>query len=92
MNDKKKYQSQLAGAERLLTDRTNAAAHDRIQLRNAVCAFHTAERARGISNQAVQTSVEGILKRAENGAGGGTDSHRELAQQLIDWCVNRDPT
>lgn len=90
MTEKQEYRSLLAEAERLLSGRTNAAAKDRIKLRDAVCAFFAAERARGISIRAVQTTVEGILKRADDGAGDGT-GHRVLAQQLIAWCVNLEP-
>lgn len=91
MTDKKEYRSLQAEAERRLSGRTNAAANDRIKLRDAVCAFFAAERARGISIAAVQTTVEGILKRAENGGRDGTDDHRELARRLIEWCVNLNP-
>lgn len=90
MMDKKEYRSLLAEAERRLSGRTNTAANDRIKLRDAVCAFFAAERARGISIAAVQITVEGILKRAEDVAGGET-GHRELARQLIEWCVNLEP-
>jgi hypothetical protein len=91
MTDKNEYRSLLAEAERHLSGKTNAAANDRIKLRDAVCAFFAAERARGISIGAVQASVEKILLRAEAGAGHRADGHRELARQLIDWCVRLDP-
>ena len=91
MTDKNEYRSLLAEAERHLSGRTNAAANDRIKLRDAVCAFFVAERARGISISAVQVAVEKILRRSEVGAGYRADGHRELAQQLIDWCVKLDP-
>lgn len=91
MTDRKEYRSLLAEAERRLSGSTNAAANDRIKLRDAVCTFFAAERARGIPIAAVQTSVEKILQRAEVGAGDRADGHRELAQQLIDWCVKLDP-
>ncbi len=91
MTDKKEYRSLQAEAERRLSGRTHAAADDRIKLRDAVCAFFAAERARGTSVESVRTAVEGILEQAGRGGGDGTGDHRELASQLIDWCMNPNP-
>lgn len=87
--ENKEYQELLAEAEELLSDRTNEAIHDRIALRDAVCAYLESERSQGVSLEVIRQSVEGILKRAEARAAGGngSDGQRELAQQLIDWCV-----
>ena len=89
VTDKKEYQALLAEAEGLLSDRTKEATLDRIALRDAVCAYLDAERAQGVSLEVIRQSVEGILKRAETRAAGGdrSDGYRELAQRLIDWCV-----
>ena len=87
--ENKEYQELLAEAEELLSDRTNEAIHDRIALRDAVCAYLESERAQGVALEVIRQSVEGILKRAEARVAGrdGRDGHRELAQRLIDWCV-----
>ena len=89
VKEKKEYHALLAEAEGLLSDRTNEAIHERIGLRDAVCAYLDAERAQGVPVEVIRKSIEGILKRAEARAAGGngSDGHRELAQQLIDWCV-----
>ena len=89
MFNKNEYRVLLAEAEKLLADSTNKAIKDRIELRNAVCAYLDAERKRGASLPTVLHSVEAILERAEVRAG-STNGHRELAKQLIDWCLELD--
>jgi hypothetical protein len=83
------YRAFLAEAEKLLADSTNKAIRDRMELRDAVCAFFIAERKRGASLPTVLNSVEGIRKRAEMRVR-TPNGHKELAQQLIDWCMEVD--
>ena len=92
VTEKKEYHALLAEAEGLLSERTNQAIHERIALRDAVCAYLAAERSLGVPLEVIRESIEGILKRAEArlSGGNGSDGHRELAQQLIDWCVRPD--
>ena len=86
MTDKNTYRVLLDEAEKLLTDATDTAITDRVALRDAVCAFLIAERAKGTSVNAVQQSVEAILKRAELRVG-KMNGHTELARQLVVWCM-----
>lgn len=90
MSDKKEHRDLLAEAEKLLSDSTNTAARDHISLRNAVCAYLAAERARGITAEAVHATLATILMRAEERSGNASDGHGDLAQQLIDWCLSLD--
>lgn len=90
MTDNKDYQTLLAEAEAFLSTETSAALSDRINLRNAVCAYLAAEQARGTPIETVRAEVERILERAEDRIGSGepgSDGHRELAHKLIDWCT-----
>ena len=68
---------------RALAVETDAAVHDRIMLRDAVCAYFTAERARGATVPDITEILKDVLKRAD-GVEGGTE---ELAHRLIDWCL-----
>ena len=61
----------------------DAALHDRVMLRDAVCAYFTAERARGTTVRDITETLKDVLKRAD-GIEGGTE---ELAHRLIDWCL-----
>ena len=80
------YRALLAEAERLLADSTNDAIRDRIELRDAVCAYLEAEKQRGVPLTAILESIEGILIHAA-GRLGQIDGYQKFAQQLIDWCV-----
>ena len=68
----------------VIKGKTEAAIAARLGLRDAVCAFIAVEQARGIPLEGVITSVKGILAKVRGGVAKATD---ELAQQLIDWCV-----
>jgi hypothetical protein len=91
MTDNEKYQSLSAEIRKVLSDRTNAAISGRIGLRDAVCAYVIAERARGKMLRSILRTVKEMLRRAEEAAATATDAtvHRdnELAQQLVDWCT-----
>ena len=89
MNKPNEYRVLLAEAESLLADSTNNAIKDRIELRNAVCAYLDAEQKRGASLASVLDSVEAILFRAA-GRLGEVGGHQKFAQQLIDWCLELD--
>lgn len=90
MDKPNEYRALLAQAERLLADSTNNALKDRIELRDAVCAYVDAEQKRGTPLSAVLESVEGILDRAANRLG-EVDGHQKFAKQLIDWCLELYP-
>jgi hypothetical protein len=68
----------------VITGKTEAAIAARLGLRDAVCAFVAVEQARGMPLEGVITSVKGILAKVQGGVAKATD---ELAQQLIDWCI-----
>ena len=92
VTNKREHEALLAEVEKLLSD-ADTAIKDRVALRDAVCAYFTAERANGASLESIVTSVEDMLDRAEARASGrinGHDGQRELAQQLIDWCIELD--
>ena len=91
MTDKNTYRVLLDEAEKLLTDATNTATHDRIELRDAVCAYMLAEQTKGNSIDAIRISVEAILIRAEVRIG-KLDGHKELAKDLVDWCLDQNGT
>ena len=86
MDRPNEYRTLLAEAEKLLGDSTNDAIRDRIELREAVCAYFEAERERGTPLSAILESVEGILDRAASRLG-DVDGYQKFAQQLIDWCI-----
>lgn len=90
MDKPNEYRALLGQAEKLLADSTNHALKDRIELRDAVCAYLEAEQKRGTPLSSVLESVEGILERATLGLG-RADGHQKFAQQLIDWCLELYP-
>ena len=90
MKDKNEYRALLAEAEKLMSESTHEAIRDRIALRDAVCDYLEAERAKGVVLETILESVEEILKRAESRVAGSVDGHVELARQLIDWCIELD--
>ena len=80
-----------AELEKLLTD-ADTAIKDRIALRDAVCAYYGSERRNGVSLERILLSVTEMLDRAEARITGieGKNGQEELAQRLIDWCVELD--
>ena len=90
--EKKEYQALLVEAAGLLFERTHEAIHERIALRDAVCAYLAAERSQGVPLELICKSVERILKRAgaRSPNGDGRDGPHAFAQQLIDWCAQPD--
>lgn len=88
MTEKNNYRVLLAEAERLLTDATNTAINDRAELRDAVCAYAAAEQVKGSSIDSIRNSIEAILKRAEVRVG-KLDGHKELARDLLHWCLEQ---
>lgn len=79
------YSTLLGQLAEVLHERTEAAARDRIVLRDAVCAFVAAEQARGTPLSGVILTVKRILREAEDQStpAVATDA---LAAQLIAWC------
>ena len=75
----------------VLSDRTDAAINDRITLRDAVCAYVDAERARGSTLKSILQTVKEILRNAEDAGASpiNTAEHpgNGLARQLVDWCM-----
>lgn len=83
-NDKSEIEAALVELNRVLSDRTDAASTDRVALRDAVCAYLVAERARGTSLDDFTRTLRQLLRKAEDGGPGVAD---ELAQQLVGWCI-----
>ncbi len=78
--------------ETLIAD-TATATKDRIALRDAVHAYFKAGRANGASHETILRVITGILELSEMQVAARNDSedgHRELAQELVDWCVERE--
>ena len=86
MSDKsdKEHRALLAQLSAALAEKTRMATASRIALRDAVCRYVAAQTANGISLETLVKSVKDILRKAEKGAANASD---ELAQQLVDWCV-----
>lgn len=84
----KEHSALLAQLTSAIADKTGAAIRSRISLRDAVCAYVAVEQARGMPLAGVTDTVKAILRTAEEGIAAATD---ELAQQLIDWCVEFHP-
>ena len=86
MSDKagQEHRALLAELSAALAEKTRIATASRIALRDAVCSYVAAQTANGISLETMVKSVKGILRKAEKGAANASD---ELAQQLVDWCV-----
>ena len=80
----KEYDALLEQLTSAIGEKTDAAIVARIALRDAVCAFVQVEQARGMALSLVIKAVKDILAKVQSGVGKATD---ELAQQLIDWCV-----
>lgn len=84
------YRTLLTELNKVVTDRTVAATSDRLNLRDAVCAYVAAEQARGTSLTSIIKVVKQILRKAEESANGASDAaelrNNELARQLVDWC------
>jgi hypothetical protein len=88
VTEKYEYRVLLDEAEKLMADATNTALRDRVELRDAVCAYLDAEQAKGSSIELVRSSVEAILIRAEVRVG-KLNGHAELAKDFVDWCLER---
>jgi hypothetical protein len=84
MSDKKEHLALLTELSTALSEKTRMAIASRIALRDAVCAYVAAETTNGVSLENLIQTVKKILRRAEKGAANTSD---ELAQQLVDWCV-----
>lgn len=80
----KEHRALLDKLSSVLTEKTKAATANRMSLRDAVCEFVAAEKAIGVPLEGVIQAVKDILRKAEQSASSASD---ELAQQLIDWCV-----
>lgn len=84
------YRRILTELNRTLFDSTESATRDRINLRDAVCAYIAAEQARGTSLGKITQIVKDILAKAEDAATGAAAPiglcDDDLAQQLVDWC------
>ena len=83
-NSKSELEKSLAEVNRVLSARTDAASTDRLDLREAVCAYLVAERARGTSLNDFTRTLKQLLRKAEDVAPAVAD---ELAHQLVDWCM-----
>lgn len=74
----------LAELDRILSERTEAATSDRIKLRDAVCAYQFAEKARGTSVSAIKATLTAILTKAESDT---REATAKLVRDLLDWCT-----
>jgi hypothetical protein len=85
------YRKLLTSINEIITDQVKAATADHIGLRDAVCAYLEVEQARGTTLTRVIQVVDEILRKAEQrepGAGdAGASRDRDLAKQLVAWCV-----
>lgn len=73
----------LADVHRALAIETSAAIHDRITLRDAVCAYLSAERAKGTPVHHITQTLRAVLGKSDEVDGGPDD----LAHHLVDWCM-----
>jgi hypothetical protein len=87
----KEHRTLSTEINKVLSDRTHAAISDRITLRDAVCAYVTAEQARGTTLNSLLQTLKEMLRKAEEAAASATNAtvrrDNELAQQLVDWCT-----
>ena len=84
----KAYRQLLAELSNAITDKTLAAARDSIRLRDAVCEYVAIENTRRTPLPEVIRTIKEILRKAESDGARASD---ELAQQLIDWCLEFHP-
>jgi len=82
-----KLETSLVELNRVLSAKTDAASVDRIALRDAVCAYFAAERARGTPLIDFTRALRQLLRKTGDGAPRAADA---LALQLVDWCMNFD--
>ena len=87
----KEYRTLLSELSNVLADRTRDAAKDSISLRDAVCAYVAIEHERGTPLNGVIETVKEILSKAEAGAAGAAQATNDLAQHLIEWCLEFHP-
>lgn len=78
----------MAELVNVLADKSNTAASDRMELRDAVCDYVALEHARGTPMTDVIKTVKEILRHAEKEA---AHESPELAQQLVQWCLEFHP-
>ena len=85
------YRKLFTSVNRMITDQVQAATVDRMNLRDAVCAYLEVQQASGTSLTRVIQIVEEIVRNAEereprpSNASAGRDG--DLAKQLVAWCV-----
>ena len=77
------HEKSMADLDRILTDKMAVATEDRIALRDAVCEYVSAQRARGTSLKHMSQALMAVIRRAA-GTLAATD---ELVRQLIGWCM-----
>jgi hypothetical protein len=84
MTDQKAHRALLDQLSSVLSQKTQTAITNRIALRDAVCEYVASEKINGTPLARVIEAVKAILRNAEEVASTASD---ELAQQLVDWCV-----
>jgi hypothetical protein len=84
MTHKKARRALLDQLSTALSEKTQTAITNRIALRDAVCEYVASEKLNGTPLAKVIETVKAILRNAEEAASTASD---ELAQQLVDWCV-----
>ena len=84
MTHKKARRALLDQLSTTLSQKTQTAITNRIALRDAVCEYVASEKVNGTPLTKVIETVKGILRNAEEVASTASD---ELAQQLVDWCL-----
>ena len=84
-NNESKLETSLVQLNRVLSEKTDAASAYRIALRDAVCAYFAAERARGTPLIDFTRALRQLLRKSADGGPGAADA---LALQLVHWCMN----
>jgi hypothetical protein len=84
MTKEKQHLALLAQLSTALSEKAKTATTNRIALRDAVCEYVAAENVSGTPLASVIHTVKEILRNAEAVASTASD---ELAQQLVDWCI-----
>ena len=83
-NKKAPHQARAVSSWAAIFSSAHAVISDRAVLRAAVCVYLAAEQARGATVASVVQAVGDILAKAAQGA---AHPGRELAQQLVDSCL-----
>lgn len=81
---RKDDQRPLAEMEKVLSERATTAMEDRVKLRDAVCAYHAAEKARGTSLSTITARLTAALNKSEEGT---LEATAKLVGDLLDWCT-----